>query len=201
MKKEEMRLSLINATIRIISRGGLDKATTKSIATEANLNEVYIYRNFSDKEDLFVKTFNALDNELLSAISKNVSVMWVESIAFTDRCRILFDNMWNFLISNKERCLCYIYYFYSPYFASYSIDTHRTSYENIVQLFTPAFVEGTDVWMLLNHMLDVILSFAVKVHTGQLEDTLDNRYHIFNVIYQAVKAYLRYEQNKNTTAV
>ena len=201
MKKEDMRLALINAAIQVIARDGLDKATTKSIATEAGLNEVYIYRNFADKEDLFVKAFNLLDCELLSNLTNNISVMSIDSIDFVDRCRLLFDKLWNFVLQNKEKCLCFTYYFYSPYFAKYSIKTHRETYENFVELFPPSFVEGADVWMLLNHILDVILSFAMRVHNGQLENNEDSRYHVFNVIYQAVRNYLRYEQNKNTMAV
>lgn len=201
MKKEEMRLNLINATIRIIAREGLDKATTKSIANEAGLNEVYIYRNFKDKEDLFVKAYELLDRELLDTLMSNISIMTVDSIDFIDRCRLLFEKLWDFMVGNSDRCLCYVRYFYSPYFAKYSIESHRLAYDHVVELFTPSFTDDADVWMILNHILDVIMSFAVKVHTGQLENDEGNRYHVFNVIYQSVSYYLRCEQNKNTMVV
>ena len=55
MTQDEMRLALLDSTVRIIAKDGLDKATTRSIAQAAQLNEAYIYRFFNDKEDLFKK--------------------------------------------------------------------------------------------------------------------------------------------------
>ena len=49
MTQEEMKLALLGSTIRVIARNGLDKTTTRAIATEANLNEAYIYRLFDCK--------------------------------------------------------------------------------------------------------------------------------------------------------
>lgn len=43
MKREETRSKLIEGTIRVISRDGLDKASTKQIGIETGINEVYIY--------------------------------------------------------------------------------------------------------------------------------------------------------------
>ena len=45
MRQEETRNTLINATIQVFARDGIDKATTKNLAAEAGLNEVYIHKN------------------------------------------------------------------------------------------------------------------------------------------------------------
>ena len=74
MKQEEIRQRLIDGTIRVIAREGLDKATTKHIASETSVNEVYIYRCFENKEALFAKTFAALDEELVSVSLKHASI-------------------------------------------------------------------------------------------------------------------------------
>ena len=66
MKRENVKCALINSAIDVIATQGLDKATTKLIANVAGLNEVYIYRNFNDKEDLFVKVFEYLDDNSFS---------------------------------------------------------------------------------------------------------------------------------------
>ena len=48
-RKEELRKALIRATIHVIANDGLDKATTKALATCAQVNEGYIYRVFDGK--------------------------------------------------------------------------------------------------------------------------------------------------------
>ena len=66
MKREEISRSLIDGTIRVIAREGLDKASTKQIGRATSMNEAYIYRYFADKDDLFSKAFDVLDEELLA---------------------------------------------------------------------------------------------------------------------------------------
>lgn len=66
MKQDDTRLKLIDGTIHVIARDGLDKATTKSIGEETSINQAYIYRHFEDKEDMFAKTFESLDEELVT---------------------------------------------------------------------------------------------------------------------------------------
>lgn len=43
---------IINATFRILQKEGFAKATTKKIAAEAGVNEVTIFRNFQNKNNL-----------------------------------------------------------------------------------------------------------------------------------------------------
>jgi len=47
------------------------------------------------------------------------------------------------------------------------------------------------VWMILNHILNVMLDFAVKVHNGQMPNEENYSEHVFRVIYASVKQYFR----------
>ena len=77
MKQDEFRQVLIDGTIHVIARDGIDKASAKQIEAETGINAVYIYRCFKDKEDMFAKTFDYLDDELASAMMTHVSAMYV----------------------------------------------------------------------------------------------------------------------------
>ena len=66
MKQDEIRRRLIDGTIHVIARDGLDKASTKQIGITTSTNEAYIYRCFEDKEDMFSKAFDSLDDELFA---------------------------------------------------------------------------------------------------------------------------------------
>lgn len=194
MKQDEFRQKLIAGTIHVIACDGLDKATTKQIGTETAVNEAYIYRCFAGKEDMFSKTFDYLDNELSAVTMQYVSVMYITDIPFQQRCRFFFTKVWEFLINNSENCLAYVRYYYSPYFKKYSYDSHKSRFQPLVDKFSDAFIVESDVWMILNHILNVMLDFAVKVHNDQMPDNDDYSEHVFRVIYASIKQYFKNTQ-------
>ncbi len=191
MTPQDIRDTLITRTITVIADEGLDKTTTKAITQGTGINESYIYRRFSDKEDLLSKTFDKLDDELVTAVTRCLPIMYVQDIEFELRCRAFFNNIWAFLLGNKEKCLAFVRYYYSPYFTKYSAESHKKRFLPIVERFSLAFIDEADVWMILNHILNVLLDFAVKVHNGQMTEEDDYSEHVFRVIYRSVEQYFK----------
>ncbi len=191
MKQDEIRSKLINGTIHVIARDGLGKATTKQISLETATNEAYIYRCFADKEDLLAKTFSKLDEELVTKAIQHISVMYMKELKFEMRCWIFYTAIWRFLLSNKDKCLSFIRYYYSPYFAKYSAEEHKKRFAPLVEKFSDAFRNEANVWMLLNHILNVLLDFAVKVYDGAIPDNDDTTEHVFRLVYASVGQYFK----------
>ena len=193
MKSNDTRRQLIDGTIRVIARDGLDKATTKQIGIETATNEAYIYRCFHDKTDMFAQTFDCLDNELLDTLMQHVSIMYMQTMDFEMRCWGFFSSVWKFILGNQDRCLAYIQYYYSPYFKKHSAEIHKRRYAPLLEQFRPAFREEANVWMLLNHILNVMLDFAIKVFDGALPDNEDTAEHVFRLLYVSVRQYFNFE--------
>ena len=191
MSPQDMRATLIARTIQVIADEGLDKTTTKSIVSGTGINEAYIYRLFDGKEDLLSKTFDNLDNELVEQALTHLSAMYLPDFSFEERCRMYFFPMWRFLLCNREKCVAYIRYFYSPYFQRLSAESHRHRYDLLLSKFRPSFIDEADVWMILNHILDVMLCFAIRVHTGEMPADDSYGEHVFRVTYVAVKQYFK----------
>lgn len=191
MNPQEMRSKLIERTIMVMATEGLDKTTTKAIVTGTGINEAYIYRNFSDKEDLLSKTFDSLDEELVTKAMQHIPVMYMQEFDYETRCRLYYSAMWKFLLGNREKCLAFIRYYYSPHFQKYSALIHKQRYKPLVDKFSDAFRDEADVWMILNHILNVMLDFAVKVHNNEMSKEDNYVEHVFRVIYASVKQYLR----------
>ncbi len=191
VKPIELRERFIKATITVIARDGLDKATTKLIGLEAQLNEAYIYRCFEDKEMMFFECFEELDDELVSVTTKNIEIMYQKELDFEIRCRLYFKAIWEFLLGNKEKCLAFIRYYYSQQFQKYAAEKHKARYVPLVEKFKVAFKDEADVWMILNHILNVMLDFAFKVHNNQMPENDDYSEHVYRVIYASVKQYFR----------
>mgnify|MGYP003304829788 CR=1 FL=1 len=193
MKHHDVRNRLIERTITVIAENGLDKTTTKSIVKGTDINEVYIYRHFATKEDLLVAAFEMLDTELVGRMMQQAKVMHIKHLAYELRCRIFFEAVWKYLLGSKEECLAFIRYYYSPYFIKYSAETHRQRYQPLLDRISPVFKEEANIWMILSHILNVMLNFAVKVHIGHMPDSDDCAEHVFRVIYASVKQYFREE--------
>ncbi len=191
LNKEVLGQKLIDGTIHVIAEVGLDKATTRLISIETDTNEAYIYRCFADKEDLFAKTFDFLDTELLTKAMNHVAIMHEKALEPELRARAYFESVWKFLLGNKEKCLVFMQYYYSPYFVKYSYPCHCQRYQPLVEKFSEIFKPDADTWMILNHILNVMLGFAVKVHNGQMPEADDYPEHVFRVVYESVKQYFR----------
>ncbi|MBR2043699.1 MAG: hypothetical protein IJ946_05100 [Clostridia bacterium] len=166
-------------------------ASTKQIAFATSINEVYIYRCFADKEDLFAKVFDSLDEELLCETVKRFELILMTDIKEKMRWRLYFSAIWDFLLSDRNECLVYVRYFYSPYFLKHSVETHETRFVPLVNKFKTIFKDEANVWMILNHIFNVMLDFAIKVHNGIMPDTEENSEHVFRVMYESVKQYFR----------
>lgn len=193
-----MREKLIARTITVIADEGLDKTTTKAITTGTGINEAYIQRHFSDKKDLLSKAFDKLDDELVAKVMQHLPVMYMQELEYELRCRVFFEAVWKFLLGNKEKCLAFVRYYYSPYFQQYSYESHKRRYAPIVEKFKDAFKDEADVWMILNHILNVMLDFAVKVHNDQMPKEDNYAEHVFRVIYQSVKQYFRKNEESDS---
>lgn len=189
MKLNEIRQILIDGTIRVIAQEGLDKATTQRIKLATAINEAYIYRCFADKEDMFAKTFDALDEEMAAVTMRSLAVMYAENMPFEERCRLYFAAVWSFLLGDRDKCLCYVQYFYSPYFMRLSEEEHIRRFAPLVEKFTPAFKPEAEVWLILTHILNVMLDFAIKVHNNRMPAGDNYSEHVFRVIYASVKQY------------
>ena len=52
--------------------------------------------------------------------------------------------------------------------------------------------------MILNHILNVMLDFAVKVHNDLMPKSDDYSEHVFRVVYVSVKQYFKPTQESET---
>ena len=194
MKHRNVRQRLIENTVKVIAENGFDKTTTKSIVAGTDINEAYIYREFSDKEDLFIKVFDVLDGELVDKMLQSLPLLYTEGLGLEARCRLFFDELWKFFLGNKERCFAFVRYYYSPYFNKYSAESHKRRCQPFVEQCSVFFIEEANVWMILNHLLNVMMDFAIKVHNDQMPEEDDYSEHVFRVVYRSIEQYFKKEE-------
>ena len=191
MNLQNMKETLLARTITVIASEGLDKTTTKAIVTGTGINEAYIYRNFSDKEDLLAKAFEEVDREIVDKAMEHISAMYTRDMGYEARCRYFFFSMWEYFLDNKEKSLTFIRYYYSPYFKKYSAEAHRQRYECLVSNFEHSFAPDIDAKILLNYIFNIMLNFAVKVFDGELPNDDNTSMQIFGLIYNSMRVYFK----------
>ena len=195
--EQEVRDILVRNTIHLIAEGGFEKATTKAIThrsehlSPVKMNEVYIYRLFGDKEQLYGHVFETLDKELHHAFKKGIeAVGGVENLT-KQTLYDFFLMAWNFILGNEEHCRCYIRYYYSIYFKGPSKETHRRVFAGMIAELTSLFKVEADVHAILHSVFTALFDFAIRVYNDDLEDSDINRPHIFNVLYCMMATYFK----------
>ena len=195
MKQEEIRQKLMESAIHVVAAEGIHKATTKAIAAHSGINEVYIYRTFEDKDDLFAQTFALIDSELIACILKYEPIMQMKEIEIKERCYIFFRACWKRIL-DYDKCSFFIKYYYSQYYDSYSPLKRRKAYAEVIESFTPAFKPGTDVWRMFNRILDIIYSTIIKILRNEIPDNEETAEDVFRVLYSAIGSALVWNESK-----
>ena len=192
MNKVDKRLELIKATITVMGRNGIDKTTTKAISAEADgINEAYIYRFFNSKEQLYKEAFFTITNELTAKVLALIPVLENAGMTIEDRWWIFFSGIWDFVLKNKDKCRCYLRYYYSPYFKWYSSKEHKAFEQTAAKNLSLVFNENTDVGLLYSYIIGTILNFADKVFNNEIENNEKTAEQIYKLIYSAIEPHLQ----------
>ena len=198
MKREaEVKELLISNAIHLIAEGGFENATTKALThggghlTDFKMNEVYIYRFFGSKEQLYESVFLRLDSELFYVFRDGIKVVGDLDGPTKEKFYKFFLMVWHFILGNEERCRCYVRYYYSIYFKGDSRSAHKKLMGSIVEDIAPMFKEEADVFSILHSVFTALFDFAIRVYNGELEDNEITRPHIFNVLYCMMMTYFK----------
>ena len=193
----EIKELLIENSIHLIAEGGFEKATTKEIThysgnlPDFKMNEVYIYRIFGSKENLYQAAFVRLDGELIDAFNRGVGIVGSFDGNTEEKLNRFFSLAWEFILGNEDRCRCYVRYYYSVYFKGKSREAHKKLFDGMVKEMSPIFKDEADVEAILHSVFTAMFDFAIRVYNGELEDSSINRPHIFNVLYCMMATYFK----------
>lgn len=170
MRQDNMHRALMNSAIHVVSEQGIHKATTKALAQNSGVNEAYIYRLFSGKEDLLKQTFADLDNQLVRFLSDLIDDYQQRDTDAEQAIRDIVLDLWHFILSDCEKCQFFIRYYYSQHFLDYSVDERRQAYLPIIERLQPMMLPDVDVWEEINHVYDVLFPTAARVLRGELQN-------------------------------
>ena len=203
--EEAIKERLLGNAIQLIAEGGFEKATSKELTyygeapTDFKMNEVYIYRLFGGKEALFEQTFLMLEHEVYHELLRCSTEELAKDGEQMDCWHRIFQRSWGFLRRNEARCRCYVRYYYSIYFKGNSLAAHNRHFDEVIKVFEPLFLEKANVSAIMHSVFCTLLAFAIRSYNGELLDNEENRMHIFNVLYNMLKCYLKDENARQAS--
>lgn len=146
MKRERnAKQAFIEGTVRVVARDGLDKTTTKAIATEAGLSEAYIYRCFESKEALLCAAFHMEDVAFAYFLKQNLVGMHIQNAPWKDRAFQLWSASWRFILGRKDDCLFYLRYYYSANCRTYAYEEHLQCFQELFAAVEQTFKPEANV--------------------------------------------------------
>jgi len=193
LEVQEMRQVFIDSAVRVVARDGMEKTTTKAIASEAKLNEAYIYNCFSGKDDLLSAALHMEDVNFANLLQKTLPIMHMPGLSWKERAYILWKKSWDLILSKPADCIFYIRYYYSADCRAQAYDTHLKHFHALIEKVRPAFKPGTNVDMLVHQIFDTMLAFATRVLNGEMENSEATTEWTFEQIYSFVVPNVRAE--------
>ncbi len=187
------RETFLNSAVRVVAREGIEKATTKAIAAEAKLNEAYIYKCFSSKDEMMAEALRIKDERLAKVLHEALPVMYQSDMPWHDRAFALFCRCWEYILADRVDCAFYIRYYYSTTGLGSNYATHLESYESLIRSLGSAFEPGTRMDVLIHQIFSTMLFFASWVIDGKLDDDDKTRDKAFEQIYSFIVPNVRKE--------
>ena len=181
-----MRQSFIDSAIRIVARDGMEKTTTKAIAAEAKLNEAYIYKCFSGKDELLSAALHMEDENFANLLQKTLPVMHMQGFSWKERAYILWKKSWDFILKEPADCIFYIRYYYSASCRIHAYETHLACFKPLIEKASTSFKPATNMDMLIHQIFSTMLFFASRVLGGELENSEETTAWAFEQIYSFV---------------
>ena len=142
----------MECAVRVVTRDGMEKATTKAIAAEAKLNEAYIYKCFSNKDELLSAALHMEDVRLANLLQKTLPVMHMPDLPWKERAYILWKRSWDFILQRPEDCAFYPRYYYSASYCAHAYERHLACFKPLIEKVSKSFKPGTNMDMLVHQI-------------------------------------------------
>lgn len=188
-----MKQLFLKSAVHVVAQEGLDKVTTKAIAKEANLNEAYIYKCYSGKDELLNEALHMEDENFATLLHQLLPVMHDPSLPWKSRAFVLWKRSWDFILEERDDCIFYIRF----YFASIGLNTvyrkHLESYQPLIEKVRPSFKPGTNMEMVIHQIFCTMLFFASRVMDGDLANNEETTRFTFEQIYCFIVPHIRPE--------
>lgn len=187
MAIENIREIIIEGTISIVAKEGLESFTTKKLAKEASIAEGSIYNYFKGKDHLLEESFLYVDHQIAALFngSDKMEIVSVEQIVTSTK--VLWNIYFDFLVTHPTYTMFYNRFRYS---ARYNLKVQKLQlsyFTDFINLFNKMSSQAKALSMinwdiLWIYILDTTLCYGVRAVSGGFEVNAENKDAIFKLL-------------------
>ena len=182
---------LINSTVNVVASIGLDGATTKTICTDAKLNEGYLYRAFNNKDHLLLQSYLQSSDRLMNLIVSEIDKQekYAQSKSLKEKSKAVVYKGWEYLTDNPNVCKFLVYYYQSPQFTKHVLPEHNKWVEFILdKLNLERHTKKEYARTILYILFNTVFSMAKQVADGRLPNNQETEEIVFESIFIFISA-------------
>ena len=190
LSNEDKKAILLHSAVVAVARDGLENTTTRSINAEAHLNEVYLYRNFKDKDELLAKAYSQENDKLMSILLQAITYenQFIGKQPLKERTAYCLNAAWKYLTSHIEECKYLVYYYNSPGFTKNAMENHLYWLDRLATVLLPTIPDKEEAKTMLYIVFNSVYGFAMQVANGQLPNTEETEEMVLRNIYTGIAA-------------
>lgn len=187
MKHEHVWERLVESTIKVGAREGIEKVTTRKIAAGAGLAEAYIYQHCKDKTELLQESFLEIRSRIGRSLEYVVSRFDAKNAHVDYIARILWCAYWNYLLEHEEELRFFMNFHHSGYFTEEMAHRWPESFMTFGRLMVEMdrlyhVSSVTSVPVMIVHIETGTMDLALAYLRGQVPQTPES----VETIYRAI---------------
>ena len=190
---------LLDATMKIVAKGGLFSFSMRQATQAIGTSEALIYRHFESKEKLLFQCFQSVDKQIAALFADEKVPPITSAEELYQYIRDLWMRYFTFLIRNDYKTLYYFEYRDSPYITTVSkyeglaARTYFKGFADVFHTFNKNFnlLEKIKADYLWTYILDVTGIFAKRVIRGELQGDAQGCENAWNLIFQGIAGLLQ----------
>jgi len=191
MKQEETKAMLQYGAIQTVAHEGLEKTSTKLIAYEANVNEVFIFRYYAGKDNLLDETFLAMDNAIAEESLLEIRACKMLNLPTETKIRALVTRLWDKYIEKKNEVLFFTRFMNSASFLRVASLRHREVLNRLAIEAGLTFDTETVGEYTMLHLSNLIINVILQAQLDETGSASRHKTHAVNFLTDAILSGLR----------
>lgn len=171
-KREELKEMLHHSAFHIVANDGIEGLTVRKVVKGCGLSDPYIYRCYSDLDDLMRTAFLEIDEEIARILQQKMEKCQIDSPEKIEKsCDLLWNAYWQFLLEDPDKTNFYWRFYQSGYFDQEIQEERRKCFRSFVEFVQKVaekihLNQPADRLTTVLYIKDSTLSIAVKINQG-----------------------------------
>ena len=205
---EQIKQEILRGTQHLVAVGGMSNFSFPKLSAQTGISAPTVYEHYKNKEELLTSCFMSIDEEISSLVERLLAAIPAhlgDPKQINDYCWLLWNVYWRFLLADADKTQFYWSFYNSEYYTQ-SVFAQRnrnfSAFNDFVDQIDKRFhiSEKSNVFMLVVNLLNVTVSSAVKVLTGEVENNEITVNTVYRMVFQPLFSVFGFDSDERSSA-